>query len=70
MARTTPLCMNQYKFMLNSTRIPQIPSDVTRLSDPEANQHVVIMRKNQFFTFDLRRADGSRLSTEEIERYP
>jgi hypothetical protein len=27
-----------------------------------------VMRKNQFFTFDLKRSDGSRLSTEEMER--
>lgn len=30
MARATPLCMHQYQYLFNSTRIPTIPSDTTR----------------------------------------
>jgi carnitine O-acetyltransferase len=68
MAKNSPLCMHQYKFMFNSTRIPKIPSDVTRLSDPNKNQHIVVLRKNQFFILNLVN-DGKRLSTDEIQSY-
>ncbi|KAI8905496.1 acyltransferase ChoActase/COT/CPT [Gorgonomyces haynaldii] len=60
-----PLCMQQYKFMFNSTRIPEIPSDITRTSDPEQNQFIIVMRHNQFYKLDLL-VDGQRLSTDEL----
>ncbi|KAI9206579.1 acyltransferase ChoActase/COT/CPT [Polychytrium aggregatum] len=67
MVRTTPLCMQQYKYMFNNCRIPQIPSDITRNSDPKENQHIVVMRKNQFYSLTVIDKDGSQLSTDEIE---
>ncbi|TPX60759.1 hypothetical protein SpCBS45565_g07413 [Spizellomyces sp. 'palustris'] len=62
------LSMDQYQWMFNACRIPQIPSDTTRVSDPRQNSHVVVIRKNQFFKFDTRHPDGRQLSTAEIER--
>ena len=67
MAKKSPLCSHQYKFMFNSTRIPEIPSDTTRVSDPFANNHVVVMRKNKFYVFDLV-IQGKPLSMLEIKR--
>ena len=66
MARTTPLCSNMYRFMFNSTRIPALPSDVTRVSPFHENHHLIVMRKNRFFTVDLI-LQGTRLSTTEIQ---
>ncbi|KAJ3218879.1 Carnitine O-acetyltransferase mitochondrial [Clydaea vesicula] len=61
-----PLCMDQYRYMFNSTRIPKIPSDITHLADPNQNNHAVVIRKNQFFTIDLK-VNGRILSTNELE---
>ncbi|KAI8620601.1 carnitine acetyl transferase [Chytriomyces sp. MP71] len=66
-AKKQPLCSNQYQYMFNSTRIPQLPEDVTRMSDPNRNNHIVVARKNQFFQLNLV-ANGRRLSTPEIEQ--
>ncbi|KAJ2996808.1 Carnitine O-acetyltransferase mitochondrial [Globomyces sp. JEL0801] len=63
-----PLCSEQYKYLFNSTRIPQIPSDVTRTSDPNENSHIIVLRKNQFYKLDLKKVDGTYLNTSEIER--
>lgn len=67
MAKNTPLCSEQYKFMFNSCRIPEIPSDVTRTSDPVAFNHIVVLRNNQFFTIDTLHSNGSQLSTDELQ---
>ncbi|RKO88367.1 acyltransferase ChoActase/COT/CPT [Blyttiomyces helicus] len=67
MARNSALCSHQYRFMFNSTRIPKIPSDVTRGADSKTNTHIVVLRHNQFFTFDSVHPDGRQLSAAEIE---
>ncbi|KAJ3328249.1 Carnitine O-acetyltransferase mitochondrial [Blyttiomyces sp. JEL0837] len=66
-ARSGALCSHQYRFLFNSTRIPKLPEDVTRTSDPATNNHIVVLRKNQFFKLDLVKRDGTQLSTAEIE---
>ncbi|KAJ3346348.1 Carnitine O-acetyltransferase mitochondrial [Entophlyctis luteolus] len=67
MARGSPLCSHQYKFLFNSTRIPKIPEDVTRNSDPNTNNHVIVMRHNKFFVLDVV-VNGRQLSTAELEK--
>ncbi|KAJ3282746.1 Carnitine O-acetyltransferase mitochondrial [Rhizoclosmatium sp. JEL0117] len=66
MVRGTPLCSNQYRYLFNSTRIPQIPEDITRLSDPTKHNHIIVVRKNQFFNVELV-VNGKQLSTDEIK---
>ncbi|KAJ3101774.1 Carnitine O-acetyltransferase mitochondrial [Phlyctochytrium planicorne] len=66
-AKGGALCSHQYRFLFNSTRIPKIPEDVTRTSDPYKNNHLIVLRNNQFFTFDLVHSNGRQLSTAEIE---
>ncbi|KAI8615223.1 acyltransferase ChoActase/COT/CPT [Chytriomyces sp. MP71] len=66
MARKTPLCSSQYRFLFNSCRIPQEREDTTRLADPSENNHIIVMRKNQFFVVEVV-VDGRQLSTSEIE---
>lgn len=67
MSRTTPLCMHQYKFMFNTTRVPTIPSDVTKIvKDPSTTNHVIVVRKNKFYSFDAK-PGGKHLSTADLE---
>lgn len=54
------------RYLFNTTRIPTIPSDSTRVSDPATNNHIIVIRKNQFFTLDLQ-PNEKRLSTAEIK---
>ncbi|KAI9331576.1 acyltransferase ChoActase/COT/CPT [Obelidium mucronatum] len=65
-ARKAPLCSHQYRYLFNSTRIPKIPEDVTRNADPAKNNHIIVMRHNQFYPIDIV-VDGRQLSTAEIE---
>ncbi|KAJ3081561.1 Carnitine O-acetyltransferase mitochondrial, partial [Quaeritorhiza haematococci] len=65
-ARSGPLCMYQYLYAFNSTRVPVIPSDVTHNADPNTNNHIIVMRKNQFYVLDLKH-HGRHLSVAEIE---
>jgi hypothetical protein len=45
-----------------------MPDDTTRTSDPSKNNHLVVLRNNKFFSFDLILPSGKQLSTAEIER--
>ena len=62
-----PFCSEQYKYLFNTTRIPKIPLDVTKCADADQNNHVIVIRKNQFFKLELVRPDGSRLNVKDIE---
>ncbi|KAJ3248221.1 Carnitine O-acetyltransferase mitochondrial [Chytriomyces hyalinus] len=66
MARKAPLCVNQYRYLFNSCRIPQRGEDIARTADPSENNHIIVMRKNQFYVLELV-VDGRQLSTTEIE---
>ncbi|KAI9146560.1 acyltransferase ChoActase/COT/CPT [Paraphysoderma sedebokerense] len=67
MVKDKALCSVQYKYMFNSCRIPKKPSDTVLTFDPATHNHVAVVRKNQFYTFDLFHKDGRPLSTPEIE---
>ncbi|TPX73234.1 hypothetical protein CcCBS67573_g05486 [Chytriomyces confervae] len=67
MAKSGPLCSHQYRYLFNSTRIPQLPEDVTRIAEPTRNNHIIVVRKNKFFKLDLVVQGGRELSTPEIE---
>lgn len=62
-----PLSMDSYKWLFNACRYPKKPSDYETAFDPAKNNHVVVMRKNKFYWFDLI-CNGKQLSTSEIER--
>lgn len=49
----TPLCATPYKYMFNACRIPRKDKDIVRIYDPKKYNHVVVMRHNKFFTFEL-----------------
>ncbi|KAI9149713.1 Carnitine O-acetyltransferase mitochondrial [Blastocladiella emersonii ATCC 22665] len=66
-ARGLPLCSVQYNYMFNSSRVAVKPSDVAATYDPATHNHVVVLRKNQFFVFDLVDPNtGAVLSTADI----
>lgn len=61
-----PLCMRSYKWMFNSNRIPEKPSDTAVKYDWQANNHLVVLRNGHFYEFDLVH-NGEELSEAEIE---
>ncbi|KAJ2692346.1 Carnitine O-acetyltransferase mitochondrial, partial [Coemansia spiralis] len=66
MARTTPLCSNSYRFMFNATRVPTKPSDRETTYALAENEHIAVVRNNQFFALPLVHG-GELLSAAEIE---
>ncbi|KAG8740422.1 Carnitine O-acetyltransferase mitochondrial [Ceratobasidium sp. 414] len=66
-ARTTPLCMSSYKWLFNSSRYPVKPSDTATKFDPTTNNHIVFIRKNRFFEFDVTGLSTADL-TSQIQR--
>ncbi|KAI9199507.1 acyltransferase ChoActase/COT/CPT [Polychytrium aggregatum] len=63
-----PLSSDQYGYMFNTCRIPQIPADKTAVYDPARHHHIVVIRKNKFFLLDTVHADGHQLSTHELQK--
>jgi hypothetical protein len=51
MARDTPLCMDQYRRIFATTRIPNVPFDQVVTFD--GSRHVVVMCHNQFFEMQV-----------------
>ncbi|KAF9433454.1 Carnitine O-acetyltransferase mitochondrial [Entomortierella beljakovae] len=66
MVKKTPLDSSTYKYMFNACRYPKKPSDYELAFDPSKNNHIAVVRNNQFFVFDLIK-DGKVLSTVDIE---
>ncbi|KAF8158531.1 acyltransferase ChoActase/COT/CPT [Crassisporium funariophilum] len=62
-----PLCMASYKWLFHSSRYPVKPSDTAEKFDPQSNNHIVVVRKNRFFTVPLADASGREFSAAEIE---
>jgi carnitine O-acetyltransferase len=52
-AKAPPLCMHQYRYMFNASRIPAVPSDYVETYSPVENEHIVVLRKNQFWLVHL-----------------
>ncbi|KAI7861826.1 acyltransferase ChoActase/COT/CPT [Spinellus fusiger] len=65
-AKGEPMCMDSYKYMFNNCRIPHKPSDYETQSDPLANNHVIVIRKNKFYTVPTVH-EGRPLSTHELQ---
>ena len=64
--RKLPIAMSCYEYMFNCCRIPQKPSDVPKKYGHKENQHIVVIRKNQFFKV-MHEVDGKQLNTKELE---
>ncbi|AFR92669.1 carnitine O-acetyltransferase [Cryptococcus neoformans C23] len=46
-----PLCMASYKYLFNSARQPNSPSDFAKAYGPD-NYHIVVLRNNRYFKVD------------------
>ncbi|KAI5814607.1 acyltransferase ChoActase/COT/CPT [Pyronema omphalodes] len=64
--RKAPICMDTYQYMFNCCRIPAQPADFAKKYDTNANKHIAVVRKNQFFKV-LHEVDGVQLSAGELE---
>jgi carnitine O-acetyltransferase len=64
--RKLPMAMSSYQFMFNCSRVAAEPADYPIKYDHKENQHVVVVRKNQFFKVDTH-VQGKQLTTAELE---
>ena len=58
--------MRSYKWMFNSNRIPEVPSDTAVKYDWQSNNHVVVARGGKFYEFETV-VNGQELSEAEID---
>lgn len=65
---TLPICMCQYRRLFSTSRVPGIPKDSLVTYSQKESRHAVVIRKKQFFWFDVYHDDGSCLSRAELQR--
>jgi carnitine O-acetyltransferase len=65
---TVPLCMDQFSRLFSTCRIPGIPKDTLVTYGPDESTHVVVIQKNQFYSFDVYHEDGTVLSAADLKR--
>ncbi|KAJ5342610.1 hypothetical protein N7541_011734 [Penicillium brevicompactum] len=65
--RKEPQAMSSYQYMFNCCRIPADGEDFPRKYPAGENQHIVVVRKNQFFKVPLV-VDGQQLNVSELEQ--
>lgn len=65
--RKLPICMDSYKWMFNTSRVPARPADYPVKFDHTQNKYIVAVRKNQFFKIATE-VDGQQLNTSELEQ--
>ncbi|XP_017882802.1 carnitine O-palmitoyltransferase 2, mitochondrial-like isoform X1 [Ceratina calcarata] len=51
-----PLDMSQYHNLFNTTRLPKLEKD--EIYEDKSGKHIIVMRKGNFFTFDVIDEDG------------
>lgn len=62
-----PICMDSYKWMFNASRVAARPADHPVKYSPDANKHIIAIRKNQFFKIP-HEINGKQLNTSELEK--
>jgi carnitine O-acetyltransferase len=62
-----PICMDSYKWMFNTSRVPAKPADYPVKFPHNENKHILAIRKNQFFKV-VHEVDGEQLNTSELEQ--
>ncbi|KAJ5339778.1 hypothetical protein N7452_006506 [Penicillium brevicompactum] len=65
--RKEPQAMSSYQYMFNCCRIPADGEDFPPKYPAGENQHIVVVRKNQFFKVPLV-VDGQQLNVSELEQ--
>jgi carnitine O-acetyltransferase len=61
-----PIAMSSYEWMFNCSRVPKEGSDTSVKFNFKENQHIVVVRKNQFWKVP-HEIDGKQLNTAELE---
>ncbi|KAH9871050.1 hypothetical protein J1614_006624 [Plenodomus biglobosus] len=61
-----PIAMSSYEWMFNCSRVPKKPADTTVKYPFKENQHIVVVRKNQFWKVP-HEINGKQLNTAELE---
>lgn len=64
--RKAPMAMSSYQWMFNCARVAAEPADFPNMYAHKDNQHIVVVRKNQFFKVNTH-VDGQQLTTAELE---
>lgn len=62
-----PICMDSYQWMFNASRVAAKPADYPVKFSPKTNQHIIAIRKNQFFKIP-HEVSGKQLNTSELEQ--
>ncbi|KAL1954409.1 hypothetical protein VTO42DRAFT_1224 [Malbranchea cinnamomea] len=65
--RKEPMAMSSYQYMFNCCRIPARPEDYPQKYSPKENEHIVVVRKNQFFKVPTH-VNGQQLNTSEFQQ--
>lgn len=61
-----PMAMSSYKWMFNCCRVPVKPADTNVKFPAEGNEHIIVIRKNQFWKVPTH-INGKQLNTAELE---
>ncbi|KAF1952371.1 acyltransferase ChoActase/COT/CPT [Byssothecium circinans] len=61
-----PISMAAYEWMFNCSRVPKSPADTSVKYPFKENQHIVVVRKNQFWKVP-HEINGKQLNTAELE---
>jgi carnitine O-acetyltransferase len=61
-----PMAMSSYEYMFNFSRVPKKPSDTGVKYPFKDNQHIIAIRKNQFWKIP-HEINGKQLNTSELE---
>lgn len=64
--RKAPISMSSYQYMFNTSRVAAKGADYPIQYGPKGNEHIIVMRKNQFFKVPTH-VDGKQLTTTEFE---
>ena len=65
--RKEPMAMSSYQYMFNCCRIPAEPEDYPQKYPAKENEHIVVVRKNQFFKVPTH-VNGQQLNTSEFQQ--
>lgn len=58
-----PMCMDQYKFMFSTTRIPGMDTDHLQQYEPQDSRHLVVLYQGVFYRINVYTIDRKRLLT-------
>ena len=64
--RKMPMAMSSYQYMFNCSRVAAAPSDYCMEYGPKGNEHIIAIRKNQFWKIPTH-VQGKQLNTTELE---